>query len=261
MRDPRKVGEILVAAGIIDERQLQAALVEQARWGRRLGVTLIKMGLVEEGHLIRALAKQLDLPVASLAGKRISPEVIAMVPARVASEHGVLPLFAKQEGANQLLYLGMEDPSNIEVLDDLAFRTGMEIHPVMVGPTELGEAIDRYYHHRPQGAPAVDPFRTAETMSAGALRVVTDDTPQPGTVPADPAMARAEAAQRVEDRSGDTSSSDAGPTELEQLIEETERTRIVAKALTQILLEKGRVTLDEIQAGIEKLKAVTTGKR
>ncbi len=156
MRDRPRVGEILVAAGIIDELQLKAALGEQQRWGKRLGVTLIKMGMVEEGHLIRALAKQLDLPVASLAGKRIPPEVVALVPARIASEHGVMPLFTKGQGPNAQLFLGMEDPSNLAVLDDLSFRTGMEIRPVMIGPTELGEAIDRYYHGRNGGAPQVE---------------------------------------------------------------------------------------------------------
>ncbi|MCR9097620.1 MAG: hypothetical protein NXI30_25665 [bacterium] len=190
MQTRPRVGEILVSAGIIDELQLDAALGEQKRWGRRLGVTLIKMGMVEEGHLIRALAKQLDLPVASLAGKRIPEDVIALVPGRMASEHGVIPLFTKDGGRNGQLYLGMEDPSNLAVLDDLAFRTGMEIHPVMVGPTELGEAIDRYYHARNGGAPQQDPFKTGEPMNPGSLRVVTDDSPQPGTAPAEPSIER-----------------------------------------------------------------------
>jgi len=188
MQNRPRVGEILVSAGIIDEMQLEAALGEQQRWGRRLGVTLIKMGMVEEGHLIRALAKQLDLPVASLAGKRIPEDVIALVPARVASEHGVIPLFTKEGGRNGQLFLGMEDPSNIAVLDDLSFRTGMEIRPVMVGPTELGEAIDRYYHARNGGAPQQDPFKAGEPMNPGSLRVVTDDSAQPGTAPAEPSI-------------------------------------------------------------------------
>ncbi len=145
MSEKLKVGEILVQAGVIDEMQLAAALGEQTRWGRRLGVTLIKMGMVEEGNLIRALAKQLSLPVARLAGKRIAEEVIALVPARVASEHSVIPLFVKSEGRMDQLFLGMEDPSNLGVLDDLSFRTGMEVYPVLVAPSELAEAIDRYY--------------------------------------------------------------------------------------------------------------------
>lgn len=167
MQHRPRVGEILVAAGIIDEMQLQAALGEQQQWGRRLGVTLIKLGMVEEGHLIRALAKQLDLPVASLAGKRISDEVIRLVPARVALEHNVIPLFTKQDGPNGQLFLGMEDPLNLAVLDDLSFRTGMEIRPVIVGPTELGEAIDRYYHARNRGVLKQNSFKGGDLEPLG----------------------------------------------------------------------------------------------
>lgn len=214
MQNRPRVGEILVSAGIIDEMQLEAALGEQQRWGRRLGVTLIKMGMVEEGHLIRALAKQLELPVASLAGKRIPEDVIALVPARVASEHGVIPLFTKDGGRNGQLFLGMEDPSNLAVLDDLSFRTGMEIHPVMVGPTELGEAIDRYYHTRNGGAPQQDPFKTGDTMNPGSLRVVTDDSPQPGTAPAEPSIE-----SEIHARSNPRKAPMPPPIELDQAVE------------------------------------------
>jgi hypothetical protein len=167
MRDKPKVGEILVQAGIIDELQLASALGEQARWGRRLGMTLIKLGMVQEGQLVRALAKQFDLPVASLAGKKIAPEVIALVPAKVACEHSVIPLFVKKEGRKGQLFLGMEEPSDLGVLDDLAFRTGMMIRPVMVGPSEIGEAIDRYYTGKPAAAaPApAEPIRSGDTSA------------------------------------------------------------------------------------------------
>ena len=72
MQDRPLVGELLVAAGIIDEDQLAAALDEQARWGKRLGVTLIKMGMVEEAQLVRALASQW-LPGRSLGPWRRRP--------------------------------------------------------------------------------------------------------------------------------------------------------------------------------------------
>ena len=291
MRDRPRVGEILVSAGIIDEMQLTTALGEQSRWGKRLGVTLIKMGMVEEGHLIRALAKQLDLPVASLAGKRILPEVIALVPARLASKHGVIPLFLKDDGPNGQLYLGMEDPSDLAVLDDLCFRTGKEIRPVMVGPSELGEAIKRYYHGRDGSAPRADPFRTGEPMSPASLRVVTDASPQPGNAPAEPITsieqeiaqplsrerqvefqqgpAQVTAQPALEPESTPPTRVEAAPLvaapiaklpdglldDVARSVEETEKTRIVIKAITQLLIGKGILSLEELQVQIASLKA------
>lgn len=167
--NPARVGEILLKAGIIDEMQLTSALGEQKQWGRRLGVTLVKLGMVTETDLIRALAQQLGLPVASPTGKRIPDEVLALVPARVAFERGVLPLFLKPGERNSVLYLGMEDPSDVAVLDDLSFRTGLEIRPVMVGPTELSVAIDRFYL-RSGGRKEENGYASGETLGELNLR-------------------------------------------------------------------------------------------
>ncbi len=316
MRERHRIGEILVAAGVIDEMQLAAALGEQARWGKRLGVTLIKMGMVEEAQLVRGLAMQLDLPVASLAGKRIAPEVIALVPARLATEHGVIPLFTRGEGRGAQLYLGMDDPSNLEVLDDLSFRTGLEIRPVMVGPSEIGEAIDRYYHGRRPGVPSADPFTHGDTLDPTSLRVVTEEGTLPGETlgeagpiehevavsrgsarvaetieptrdpgieaeEADSARAAidADTAERLEglereiarldgevaklraevaraEARAERAEEDAGLAmiEAERAAEESERTRVVAKALTQLLIESGHLSLEAIQSRTAELK-------
>ena len=326
MRDKPKVGEILVQAGIIDELQLASALGEQARWGRRLGLTLIKLGMVQEGQLVRALAKQFDLPVASLAGKKIAPEVIALVPAKVACEHSVIPLFVKKEGRKAQLFLGMEEPSDLGVLDDLAFRTGMMIRPVMVGPSEIGEAIDRYYTGKSAtpaavGAPATpapaptsaEAVRSGETLSEVNLRsireeatptVVTAPSPAPSPSPAPAPVTRLLEPEResetepleeitapavpvepvapvapvaaapastapvppvppapmltVPPRDADPER-DALALERARLLEETERTRLVAKAIAGLLIEKGILSLEELQARIEKMKTKPAG--
>jgi len=308
MQDRPKLGEILVQAGVIDELQLASALGEHQRWGRRLGVTLIKLGMVEEGHLIRALAQQLDLPIASLGGKRIADEVIALVPAKVASEHGVIPLFVKPgEKGRDHLYLGMEDPSNIAVLDDLSFRTGLEVHPVMVTPSDLGAAIDRYYFARPERASArsASAARPDETLGMPNLHRVAGDPgspspsrgataeavpqPQPGRASQPDAQPGARPEAQPEAQPGARPSVELAPQtrrrpdqeieidldqEVQELeredptpgspeewveavaraLESSERTRLVTKALTQLLIEKGVLDLAEIQTRVARLK-------
>ncbi len=317
MRDRPKVGEILVQAGIIDELQLAAALGEQTRWGRRLGMTLVKLGMVQEGQLVRALAKQFDLPVASLSGKKIAPEVIALVPAKVACDHSVIPLFVKKEGPKAQLFLGMEEPSDLGVLDDLAFRTGMLIRPVMVGPSEIGEAIDRYYTAKsaPAAPASPEPARPGDTLSETNLRRIREEPPPtapsraapippavaapplgfvpsnesifdpipappagpvapepieeitapvqpavevappiPLTPPIAPVASQAAPVPAPTSTPAPVASSDALALERAHLLEETERTRLVAKAIAHLLIEKGILTLEELQARIEKLK-------
>jgi type IV pilus assembly protein PilB len=154
MTQRQRIGDILVRAGVIDEFQLRSALGEQQRWGGRLGVTLIKLGFLEETDLVRALASQLDMPVARLEGKRIEPEVLALVPAEAAERSMCLPLFVKKESGSKVLYVGMEDPCDLAALDEMSFRAGMQVRPVLMGPSELCEGIDRFYRHTgPEAAP------------------------------------------------------------------------------------------------------------
>ncbi|MDX1385739.1 MAG: hypothetical protein R3190_18955 [Thermoanaerobaculia bacterium] len=142
----RRLGEILVEAGMIDDFQLRSALSDQKRWGRPLGVTLVRLGFIEEDVLLRVLSQQLDMPIVDMAGKRIAPELLAKIPIELAEKHRCIPLFAKREGGAEVLYLGMEDPTDLAVVDDLTFRTGLKLRPVLVGPTQLTAALERHYH-------------------------------------------------------------------------------------------------------------------
>jgi hypothetical protein len=146
MPPKRRLGEILVEAGMIDDFQLRSALSDQKRWGRPLGVTLLKLGFLEEGEMVRVLSRQLDVPIVDLRSKRIVPEALAAISIQVAEKLRCIPLFKKTDSGRDVLYLGMEDPTDLSVLDDLAFRIGMDIRPVLVGPNQLTEAIERHYH-------------------------------------------------------------------------------------------------------------------
>ncbi len=167
MSPRRKLGEVLVEAGLVDEFQLRSALSDQKRWGRPLGITLIKLGFVEEDELVRVLSRQLDVPIVDLHGKRIAPDALGLLPADVAEQYHCVPLFTKREGGRDTLYLGMEDPTDLRALDDLSFRTGMQIRPVLVGPTQLAEAFERYY-------------RSLEYSGDGAAGDSLAETPEPG---------------------------------------------------------------------------------
>ena len=197
-----KLGEILVRAGLIDEMQLRAALGDQGNWGQRLGLTLVKMGLLEERDLIRALAQQLQLPVVQLEGKRVQPEVLELVPAEFAEKHLCVPLFLKEERGVRTLHVGMDDPGNLAAIDELGFRTGLEIRPVLVSPSELCEAIDRFYHRGgedrgldlEQGpareragvehAPVIEESLFQDLSEIGATEIVDEPASEPEPEPA-----------------------------------------------------------------------------
>lgn len=174
----KKLGEILIEAGVIDQFQLRSALGEQQRWGGRLGITLIKLGFLDERDLVRALAGQLNLPVAHLEGKRVQKEVLDLVPVDLAERAMCLPLFIREEAGKKTLFLGMEDPCDLQTMDDLRFRTGLAVKPVLMGPSEICEGIDRFYHRRgtrPDALELSEPATPAAVLRSG----VASGAPEP----------------------------------------------------------------------------------
>jgi len=255
-RQRPKVGEILVRSGVIDEQQLKSALGEQTRWGGHLGSTLIKLGFVEEKDLVRALASQLDLPMATLEGKRIPPEVLALVPREVADRERVMPLFVKREGGRVFLYVGVEDPGNLEAFDDLAFRTGMLIKPVMVAPSELYEAIDRCYHRAaadeatPKPASVVTPG-TEELARHWSQSAQSSETTSPMAEPG-PAPPAPSVVMPVPEPSPTTDAVFAPPS-VPAAEPGKPSLALVVAALSSLLIEKGVMTRGEFDERIRDL--------
>ncbi len=145
MAERRKLGELLLEAGAITKAQLNAALLEQRKWGKPLGLTLVAMNYLDEETLVRTLARQLGLPIAWLRGKQIAPEVLEMIPAELAKKHRCLPLTVREEAGGRVLFLAMQDPADLEALDDIRFRAGCQVKPVLAAPGELEEALRQQY--------------------------------------------------------------------------------------------------------------------
>jgi len=232
MMPKQKIGDLLVAAGTIDEAQLTAALGEQKAWGRPLGMTLVRMGFVDENTLVHALASQLKLPVVQLAGKVVNQEVLDRVPIDLAEKYRCLPLLLNDEGGQQVLYLGMEDPADLDAVDEISFQIGDTVKPVLVAPSELEEALHRHYHWasnstNPEMTTVVEP----DGFEAGGEPEFID-LPVPG---ASDQEGQAPAATPASSNSGATSGGSAGvPPES------------ILRALSQLLVEKGVITRDEL---------------
>ncbi len=158
-----KLGQMLVAAGAIEPVQLAKALEEQKRNGGLLGMALVRLGFVDERAIVRALASQLNLPVIQLKGKQISQEVLDLVPADLVEKHRCLPLLINGEGDSRVLYLGMEDPSDPDIVAEICTLVGMNVQAVLVAPTDLDDGIFRHYEFAGFGT---GPLPTASPLPA-----------------------------------------------------------------------------------------------
>lgn len=246
-----KVGEILIRAGLIDEGQLRAALGDQSNWGQRIGVTLVKMGLIEERDLVRALAQQLQLPVVGLEGKRVQPEVLELVPLAFAEKHLCVPLFVKDGPNGRTLYVGMDDPGNLEAVDDLGFKTGLVVQPVLVSPSELCEAIDRFYRPAEERSLDVDTPESGLDLEAGGRPPKTGvDHTQRVEESLFPDLDEIDSQRKVEARAKPAAAPDPA---------DESTNRIILRALCQLLVEKQLISREELQRVVESLQNARSG--
>ncbi len=149
----KRLGEVLVAEGVISGDQLQSALAEAARWGRRVGQVLLARGDCTEAQILEALAAQLEVQAAPLElTTPPSPRLLKLIPAELARDRLVVPVVL--DVASGVLQVAMADPADYELLDELRFRTGHEIRPMVALASDVAEAVERFYFESPAGVEA-----------------------------------------------------------------------------------------------------------
>lgn len=138
----RRLGQILVDLGYLDEDQLWDVLEEQKQSpGEVIGRVAVRMGLVNDSQISEALAEQWGMQVVNLPETNISAKVLELVPETMASIYKIIPVALKEN----TLTVAMADPQNVGALDDLRNFLGYDIRGAVSTVEHVEEAIARYY--------------------------------------------------------------------------------------------------------------------
>src|SRR5436190_9199925 len=172
----RRLGDLLVAEGLITEEQLGRALAEQKGTTEKIGSILLKLDFIQEEQLIGFLSRQYGIPSITLSQLDIDPEVLKLVPDSIAKKYEVLPI--KRQGT--ALTLAMADPTNVFALDDVSFMTNLQVLPVVAAQAAIRRAIERNYEN--QGAAITDVLTELAEDQVSNVEVVDDDEDSGGKV-------------------------------------------------------------------------------
>jgi hypothetical protein len=237
----KRIGEILVQAGVLDGEGLKTALVEQRRWGGPLGRILIDMKLITEEALVAALSQQLNFPTVDLDNLDVPSEVIALVSGELTAQHRMMPF--KRTG--KFLDVAMSEPTNLGIIDELRIRTQLNVRPYLAGPKMIERAIRRFYgdvlldeQDTPPPAPAKATITTT-TTTTGRYKAVAPETPagQQRTPP------RHQYGQPSASRDQEIRSLQERISQLEALVSRDED---VLRKVLGLLVDKGIATREEI---------------
>jgi type IV pilus assembly protein PilB len=138
----RRIGQIFVDLGYIDDNQLEMLLEEQhQRPYELLGDVAQSLGLVTEEQVATALAEQMNLQVVNLPDITIPPNVLNYITEPMAQLYRIIPVAFKDD----TLTIAMSDPQKLQILDELRNFLGYEVRAVVSTPKDIQAALNRYY--------------------------------------------------------------------------------------------------------------------
>ena len=171
----RKLGEVLIEAGLLSQDQLTNALVECARSGKRLGEYLVDQAIVSEHDITSCLSNQLGFLFVDLAKEDLNPELASTIPEPIAKRYQAVPL--RQEGKS--LTVAMDNPLDFEAIQDISFLSGCTVKPVLAARSVIKETLEKIYV-KPEIEAAIDRITGGNTEeSREELLEVLSDTDQP----------------------------------------------------------------------------------
>jgi type IV pilus assembly protein PilB len=137
----QNLGEMLLAANLIDEVQMKIALAEQQRTGRKFGSTLVDLKFIDENVLAAFLSRQIDVPCISLLHVDVSRKTLRRIPYSIAALCQAVPI-REEDGS---LEVAMVDPTDHDTISRLEATAGMTIVPLVAPQSSILKIIDRFY--------------------------------------------------------------------------------------------------------------------
>jgi hypothetical protein len=131
------LGALVVLLGLATPADVEEALVEARRNGRRLGEVLIAWHLVDERQLGKLLAEQEDLPFLDLGKYDVDPEAAGVLPPALARKHMAVPFRLEDD----MVLVALADPTDTDAIDALRAASSRRLRFVVATRSEVAAAL------------------------------------------------------------------------------------------------------------------------
>ncbi|MEW5908180.1 MAG: hypothetical protein AB1659_00110 [Thermodesulfobacteriota bacterium] len=136
-----KLGEYLILSGLINQQTLEYALELQKTQNKKIGEILVDLGIVDDTVIAKALSQQFKIPYMRLRNISISDETLDLIPASMAKENRIVPIFVK----NRRLTIAMSNPLDTGAVEGLKSVVQMTVDIVVAPKSDVLEIIEKYY--------------------------------------------------------------------------------------------------------------------
>ncbi len=137
----KRIGDILIEAGQINEEDLQHALEKQGQSGKKIGEILIDLEYVTAEEIIQFLALQFRIPFIKIENYEISSDMVNLIPKSLALKYVCIPL----DKMGDAISFVVSDPTNLYDLKQQESFLNCTMNFFLTTPQSLEEAIKKYY--------------------------------------------------------------------------------------------------------------------
>jgi type IV pilus assembly protein PilB len=165
----------LVEENVLNTAQAEDACTQAAKKNKSLLSWLIHSNAAEPGRLAAAAASEFGIPLIDIRAFDLSQAPLSLVSEALIEKHQALPLHLR---GNQL-FIGLKDPTDHEVLEEIAFSSGFHVEPILVASDQLAPAIQRAMEATNPVFDDLDDEDGLETIGLQADIELSDDANDP----------------------------------------------------------------------------------
>ncbi len=243
----KKLGEMLMERGLIDEDQLSAALAYQKQWGQRIGTAMLTKGFITEDQLCQALSDELSIPLCDLSEANLQTEARDLLKADFCETNDLFPISIEQDGRRRMLLCAMSDPLNMTAINEVEFTTSLKLKPVISSPTQIQSAIRHYYLGINTRIPKLSKPSDGSAAHEEEMDLVRSSSPEQAAPQPRPRDAWDTGWQPSEERNL-TAEHEA------QTNERLDKLERMLLALIRVLATKGQITKEEFNKAVKTVK-------
>ena len=137
-----KAIDIILEKKLVNKVEIAEAKKESKKTGLSLEESLVRLGFITEEDIARAIADKLNVPFMDLKRYVIDPNVIKLIPEKVAKRFKLMPLFKVGDS----ITVAMKNPQDILAIDEVRMKSGLSVvEPVLALDKDIDDAIEKSY--------------------------------------------------------------------------------------------------------------------
>jgi type IV pilus assembly protein PilB len=187
VKNKKRLGEMLVEAGLLTDEQLKQAVIDHKRSNMKLGQFLVREGIMGAAQITDLISRQLKIQKYYPDNYPIDMHLADLLPIEMVQKFQAIPLAR----TSYLVTMAMTDPTDINALDAIEVYTNMEVEPVICTYQEwnhlmgslygtystMGGMLERMEEMEIEQAPDGERERSVEDLEVRSLQDMAEEAP------------------------------------------------------------------------------------